>query len=100
MEAWKPLNQWDHPEIAAAMRNLGEVIREEAALESLMAGAKGSLVLISGTLGFVRKLLTWLMDLGKAPILIFVEGVWEDDHYYQKALTWSGGEYPTSEWGV
>jgi hypothetical protein len=75
MEIRKPLCQWDHPEIAAAMPNLGEVIGEEATLESLMAVAKGSLVLISGTLGFVRKLYTWSMDLGKAPILIFVEGV-------------------------
>jgi hypothetical protein len=42
-----------------------------------MAGAEGSVVLISGTLGFVRKLLTWMMELGKgkAPRLIFVEGV-------------------------
>jgi hypothetical protein len=67
LEAWKPLNQWDHPEIAAAMQNLCEVTDKE--------GAKGSVVLISGTLGFVRKLLPWLTDLeGKAPILIFVEG--------------------------
>jgi hypothetical protein len=75
MEAWKPRNLWDHPEIAAVMQNLGEVIDEETTLESLMAGAQGSVVLISGTLGYIGKLLTWVMNLGNDPILIFVEGV-------------------------
>jgi hypothetical protein len=75
MEAWRPRNWWDHPEIEAAMQNFGEVIDEETTLESLMAGAQESVVLISGTLGYVRKLLTWMMNLGKAPILISVEGV-------------------------
>jgi hypothetical protein len=75
MEAWKPRNWWDHPEIIAAMQNLGEVIDEETTLESLMAGPQGSVVLISGTLGYVRKLLTWVMNLVNDPILIFVEGV-------------------------
>ena len=77
MNAWVPRDEWDHPEIAAAMRNLVAVIEEKAGFEVLMreAGTSG-IVLSSGSLDFIGKILPCLTSRGNAPpCLIFVESV-------------------------
>jgi hypothetical protein len=100
LETWQPRTQWDHPEIAAAMARLGDVIRDYATVESLLRGSDGSdIILASGSLDFITKVLPWLGKMGDTPVLMFVEGVGQrqvlpegEDLFWRKiSHQWVGG---------
>jgi hypothetical protein len=91
-ETWQPQTQWDHPEIVAAMLQLADIIREYATVKSLLRGSvRLDIILASGSMEFIAKLLPWLGKMGDPPILMFVEGVGQrqalpagEDLFWQK----------------
>jgi hypothetical protein len=74
------------------MLQLADIIREYATVKSLLRGSvRLDIILASGSMEFIAKLLPWLGKMGDPPILMFVEGVGQrqalpagEDLFWQK----------------